>query len=142
MEKRHYGNGSTIANSESHYYQLSTDYVVYAPMLYNFDPASGSLYFENRPKGYMSAYFYSGLCFAGVRQSIGTGESTYFFHLRDNKNNVKYLLRAKADLSTKRAWILPALNDKASSKSPMLQMAHRRCRREWHKSFFMHIFEC
>ena len=107
-------NGSTIANSESHYYKLSTDYVVYAPMLYNFDPASGSLYFENRPKGYMSAYFYSGLCFAGVRQSIGTGESTYYFHLLDSKNNVKYLLRAKADLSTKRAWILPALNDKDS----------------------------
>ena len=105
--------GNTITNEESHYYKMSTDYVVYASHVYRMS-SEGEFSYQNTPKGYMTAYFSSGLCFSGVRQNIDGTESKYYFHLVDSKNNVKYLLRVTANLSTSRAWKLPALCDKDS----------------------------
>ena len=106
--------GATIDSSESHYYKMSTDYVAYASHVYRMT-SDGEFSFQNTPKGYMSAYYYAGLCFAGVWQNISGAEAKYYFHLLDTKNNVKYLLRVTANLSTNSAWKLPALSDKDSN---------------------------
>ena len=105
--------GKNIPNGDSHYYRLSVNSgnskFIQDYTLSGYGKDGKFLYRNTMMDKGLSAYYYQGLCFAGVPYGY-TGEAVNTtFVLKDSKNDKVYTYTAKTALD-KKAYKLPDLN--------------------------------